>query len=219
MIPLRNYTANATFVGEDKGFGFGLWTLNQGQNGEAEAALTPQKFLLFPTATNTVEVRRALDSAIKEGETFSIIDFATQTGSTSGSAELTLNAGSSGTGILVWDGSNWAWSTVGGTGDGTSTIASEVLSRIDYTRTGSATYTLKLTGTGGSDWTTSGSLSTSGNSGLSNFWVESNNGYDVAFTTLQVVPEPSTYAILVAGGLTAIGAAVRRRRRQAASVL
>lgn len=41
---------------------------------------------------------------------------------------------------------------------------------------------------------------------------------DVNNNTLsfQAVPEPSTYAMLLAGGLTAFGAAVRRRRRQAA---
>jgi lipid-binding SYLF domain-containing protein len=45
------------------------------------------------------------------------------------------------------------------------------------------------------------------------------NGATLEFNNLQVVPEPSTYAMLVAGGLTAFGAAVRRRRRQAALAL
>jgi hypothetical protein len=34
--------------------------------------------------------------------------------------------------------------------------------------------------------------------------------------SFQAVPEPSTYAMLFAGGMTAAGAAIRRRRRQAA---
>jgi hypothetical protein len=131
---------------------------------------------------------------------------------------LELVVGGSVDAVLEWDGNSWFWATfgAGSTGSGDSNISSTTLSSVSFTRTDTNAYSLTVSA-GASNWIATGSFASS--TGLTEITVLSQNGSDVAFSTLQVVPEPSAYAMLFAGGLTAACAAVRRRRRQAALAL
>lgn len=212
------YVNNQTFIGLNGGTGFTAWTQAAGVATEAEVAFTNPEFVLFPSDTTRVEVRRSLVNTLAVGETFSILDFATQSGSGANDAGLELVVGGSVDAILEWDGDSWLWATfgTGSTGSGDSNISNTTLSSVSFTRTNTNAYSLTVSA-GASSWITSGSFASASNTGLTAIYVSSQDGADVAFSTLQVVPEPSTYAMLFAGGMTAAGAAIRRRRRQAVS--
>lgn len=215
-----NYADNATFIGEDGGTGFGNWVGVAGTDGQALVEFSSTRFVLNPTdGSNSVTVFRPLDIQLAVGETFSVLGFTVQSGSPTNAAALQFDVGSTGQGDLIWNTSanGWEWIAFQGTGSANTLITSEQLSSVSFTRTADNAYSLTVSASGFTDFTTSGSFAgiSTGITDMRVFAQSANNA--VSFSTLQVVPEPSTYAMLFAGGLTAAGAAIRRRRRQAAS--
>jgi hypothetical protein len=219
-----NY-GSGTFIGQNGGSGFDSWlripNSSGTQSSDAQAQEAAGTFLLTSGTTAApiaISVDRSFSGgSLAVGATCSILEFLTQTGSTAGAAGITLFLDGTNNAALSWNGTGWTWNLPNGTGGGVSSLTDLALSRVDFTRTGLNSYSLTLTSASGSD-SFSGSFGQT-TAGIDSVVISANHGYSVDFTTLQVVPEPSTYAMLIVGGLTAVGAAVRRRRRQAASAL
>jgi hypothetical protein len=206
-----NYTANANLSNLDGGFGYQPWQIFGSTTGTAVVNSTSTNFVATHTSGGSFLVSRDFDNPLGVGETSSILSFST-----------------SGTGVAIgwdvstaidlyffWDGSRWVWSD---RGSNTNTNISSLTSlSMSFLRTGPSSYVATLSD-GGTPFSVT--ATSTGSAGVVGHAISiSTPTSSVTFNGLQVVPEPSTYAMLVAGGLTAFGAAGRRRRRQAALAL
>lgn len=111
----------------------------------------------------------------------------------------------------------WIFSTNRGVTDSNTTVQFAANTAVTYSlqRTSSSAYTLSLTD-GTTSWSQSVTPSSPDSLGFDFYYnAGPTSGNELGFNNLQIqsVPEPSTYAMLIAGGLAMGGAAMRRRRR------
>ncbi len=206
------YTSGQSFIGLDGGTGFAAWSLEGGSTGTNTIAAGPV-FSVTESGGTQIEATRPFDAALGVGETFSVLMASTNANATSEAAIL-LFAGSFQQAVLYYDPSGWGFND--GTGGTTTNETGTSNLLFSFTRTGATSYSMSF---GGHSRT--GNISGGGNptAAITEVGFRAQNGATLEFNNLQVVPEPSTCAMLFAGGMSAVGAAVRRRRRQAVSAL
>lgn len=207
-----NYSPNVNLSNLDGGFGYQPWQVFGSTTGTAVVNSTSTNFVATHTSGGSFIVSRDFDNTLGVGETSSILSFSTSTSGTG--VAIGWDVSSAIDLFFFWDGSRWVWSD---RGNNTNTNISSLTNlSMSFFRTGPSSYVATLSD-GGTPFSVT--ATSSGSAGVVGYAIDISNLSSVTFNGLQVVPEPSTYAMLLAGGLTAFGAAFRRRRRQAALAL
>ena len=215
---------DATFIGLNQGTGFNAWTgsgTGGGGNYIGGSGLSSSSFAIFSGggSGNSFEATRPFSSAMNVGDTFSVqfgytgvandgviginlfSDTAFRLGIkfTGGQSEWTLNDGGNDFGIgIPWSGGN----------PGTTL-------NFSFTRGSENNYSINVSQ--GSD--SFEGLNFTASSGVMSvnrvqfFTGDQGGGENIGFDNLNVVPEPSTYALFVLGAAAMSGYVIRRRRR------
>ncbi len=224
-----NYTTSpATDInGTGSITGFSNWTVSAGGTAVSTTESGNNVWALSNLTGSLLTASRTFDSPLGIGETFSVVNFAISVTPLFNATGINLNISGSQAARLEWGGSSFTndWlfqpGSSGGTNglNGTAGLTSGL--RMDFTRTSISGYRLDFYNNGAiiSGATQTGTLA-GGSSAIDGFSFGVNeNGTTFSAQQISIVPEPSTYAMLVTGGLTAVGAAVRRRRRHSALAL
>jgi hypothetical protein len=202
------YTAGGlNLININGGSGFQAWTAPP-TDGTAQIANGPV-FEVKASGVTAFALIRPFTGTLNQGDTFSALLVSTDP-SNAFDAEIILYASGVQGPVVYWNGSEWGWSdgqTVFGASTGVTSTSNIPFS---YAVTSPTTYSMSF-GT----YSTTGTL----DPGISEVGFRVANGTTMQVNSLQIVPEPSTYAMLLAGGMAAVGAAIRRRRRHAASAL
>jgi hypothetical protein len=215
---------DATFIGLNQGTGFNAWTgsgTGGGGNYIGSSGLSSSSFAIFSGggSGNSFEATRPFSSAMNVGDTFSVqfgytgvaddgviginlfSDTAFRLGIkfTGGQGEWTLNDGGNDFGIGI----PWSGGTPGTTLNFSFTRGSENNYSINVSQGSDSFEGLNFTASSGVMSVDRVQFFTGGQGG----------GENIGFDNLNVVPEPSTYALFVLGAAAMSGYVIRRRRR------
>jgi hypothetical protein len=217
-----NYTTATWTNGANLGTGFGSWTLTTsglGTNGFAgsyigSTAIGDPAFGIYSGGTNTatsLASRPFTGGGLTAGQSFSV-DLA-NTVTINGEIGLSLMTGGSARWTLkfVSGGSNWLLNDGGSDFDsGQAYIASNSLT-LNFTYNGGSSYSYTF-GTGsGNNFNASADISNL--DGVQFSSVNQGADQNLGFNNMNVVPEPSTHALLALSAAAFGGYVARRRRR------
>jgi hypothetical protein len=201
--------------GDNLGFGFGAWTINDGDGGHyiGGTGLGANTFGLFNTFTSTTtDAIRPFTGVLGAGDTFSI-DLGFSTFAAGGSVGINLRSGTNEVITLFTTGSgDWMLNDGADNFSAGATASADTAYTFSLTYNGGTSYSFSLTGSaGGVDFN-------SGNGGISSidnvrfFNFNQGPGANFGFDNLSIVPEPSSLALLAGPALLGAWFFVRRRR-------
>ena len=201
--------------GDNLGFGFGAWTINNGDGGHyiGSTGLGSNTFGLFNTFnTTTTDAIRPFTGVLNAGDTFSI-NLGFTTFAASGSVGINLRSGTNEVITLFTNGSgDWQLNDGGSNFSAGAVALANTSYTFSLTYNGGSSYSFSLTGSaGGVNFTsTNGGISSIDNVRFFDF--NQGGGANFGFDNLSVVPEPSSLALFVAPALLGAWFFVRRRR-------
>ena len=201
--------------GSNGGFGFGAWTLNDGDGGHyiGGTGLGANTFGLFNTfTTTTTDAIRPFTGVFNAGDTFSI-NLGFSTFAATGSVGINLRSGTNEVITLFTTGSgDWQLNDGGGNFSAGALALANTAYTFSLTYNGGTSYSFSLTGSpGGINFNSSnGGISSIDNVRFFNF--NQGPGANFGFDNLSVVPEPSSLALFMGPALLGAWFFVRRRR-------
>jgi hypothetical protein len=201
--------------GSNGGFGFGAWTINDGDGGHyiGSTGLGGNTFGLFNTFTSTTtDAIRPFTGVLGAGDTFSI-DLGFSTFAATGSVGINLRSGTNEVITLFTTGSgDWMLNDGAGNFSAGATATANSPYTFSLTYNGGSSYSFSLTGSpGGINFNSSnGGISSIDNVRFFNF--NQGPGANFGFDNLSIVPEPSSLALLAGPALLGAWFFVRRRR-------
>ena len=213
-----NYPGGAWATGDNGGVGFGAWTITTNAPAGSfigPTALSDPSFGIFSEDTGVAgsitAYRPFTGGALLAGESFNV-DLANTT-TIVGDIGLSLMDGATARWTLkfVGGGSDWQLNDGGTDFSSGQAYAADTSLSLSFTYNGGSSYSYTF-GTGSGD----NFVATADISNLDGVQFFSNNqggGQNMGFNNLEVVPEPSTYALLALGA-AGLGAHLIRRRRR-----
>jgi len=206
------------------GFGFGAWEFNTSGDGGRYIGGTgigdPTFGIFAPNSTSTSSAFRPFSSALNPGDTFSVVIGHTQ--DIGGEIGLSLWSGGSARITLKFIGgeTDWTFNDGGSDFNIAQPYAANTPLTFSFTYVGSGlnenndpsyTYSYSFGSASGNNFTTLNDISSV--DGVGFFNNDQGGGQNFGFNELQIVPEPSTYALLMLGAAAMGGYVIRRRRR------
>lgn len=211
----NNYPGGAWATGDNGGFGFGAWTITTNAPAGSfigDTALSDPSFGIFSEGAGSITAYRPFTGgALLSGESFNVS--LANTATIDGEIGLSLMEGATARWTLKFVGGGSAWQLNDGGGDfgsGQDYAANTALA-FSFTYNGGSSYSYTF-GTGSGD-NFNASADISNIDGVQFFSVNQGAGQNMGFNNLEVVPEPSTYALLALSAAAMGGYVIRRRRR------
>jgi hypothetical protein len=210
-----NYPGGAWATGDNGGVGFGNWTITTNSTAGSYiggTALSDPSFGIFSEGAGFITAYRPFTGgALLAGESFSV-DLA-NTVTIDGEIGLQLMDGAAARWTLKFVGGGGDWQLNDGGSDfgsGQAYAANTALS-LSFTYNGGSSYSYTF-GTGsGNNFIATADISNI--NGVQFFSANQGAGQNMGFNNLEVVPEPSTYALLALSA-AGLGAHLIRRRRR-----
>ena len=206
------------------GSGFGAWTFNISGDGGRYIGGTgigdPTFGIFAPNSTSSSSAFRPFSSALNPGDTFSVV--IGHTANIDGEIGLSLWSGDSARITLKFIGGDTSWTFNDGGSDFNiaQPYAANTPLTFSLTYVGAGlnddndpiyTYSYSFGSASGNNFTTLNDISSI--DGVAFFNNNQGNDQNFGFNELQIVPEPSTYALLALSGIAFGGYVIRRRRR------
>lgn len=218
----NNYPGGGWATGSNGGTGFGNWTLTSTPSGGFAGSYiggTPigdPSFGIFSggnTSATMLAFRPFTGGGLTAGQSFGVTIGHTPTINNPGQIGLSLMSGGNARWTLKFVGGGTEWQLNDGGSDfgaGQAYAANTPLT-LSFTYNGGSSYSYTF-GTGsGNNFTASADISNL--DGVQFFSVNQGADQNLGFNNLEVVPEPSTYALLALSGIAFGGYVMRRRRR------
>ncbi len=215
-----NYPGGAWTTGSNGGVGFGAWTLSSSPSGGFAGSYIGGTALGNPTfgifsgnnaSAGFVAYRPFTGGNLAAGQSFSVS--LANTATINGQIGVTLMSGASARWTLKFVGGGQNWLLNDGQNDfgaGQAYAANTPLT-LNFTYNGGSSYSYSF-GTGsGNNFTATADISNL--NAVQFFSTDQGPDQNMGFNDLQVIPEPSTYALLALSGIAFGGYLIRRRRR------